>query len=200
MHSKKEQYEILSRELLGKLNDVSSFSDLFFPFGYVLPAEIEEKYFGRSQKLRTIMIRTMVVIDNSFKKFQIFPSRDIMVTYIETQKDLLSAWIADSMQEYENLLLNRGVKPLDLPNEGDFEAIFSSEPDKEKAENKAVKVALETFKKVLHNVESEINKASMAAIKEAGSSEEAKMLDIEYKGSAGGFSDFIHNTISNLFK
>ena len=44
MHSKKEQFEILSRELLGKLNDVSSFSDLFFPFGYTLPVEIEEKY------------------------------------------------------------------------------------------------------------------------------------------------------------
>ena len=200
MHSKKEQFEILSRELLGKLNDVSSFSDLFFPFGYTLPVEIEEKYFGRSQKLRTIMIRAMVVIDNSFKKFKIFPSHDIMVTYIETQKDLLYAWITDSMQEYENLLRNRGVEPLDLHNEGDLEAILNSEPDKDKAEDKAVKMALDGFKKVLRNIESEINKASMVAIKEIGSSEEAKMLDIEYNGSAGGFSDFIHNTISNLFK
>ncbi len=175
MQSKKEQFETLSRELLGKLTDVSVNSELFFPFGYVLPADIEEKYFYKGLLLRSLTIRNMVVIDNSFKKFQIFPSHDIMVTYIETQKDLLSAWMQEAIEEYRKMT-------------------SYVEESKEK------EIEFEDFKTALNKIYADINKASMAAIKEVASSDEAKALDMEYKGASGGFVDFIHNTISNLFK
>lgn len=176
MQDKKEQFEILSRELLGKIADVTVNSDLFFPFGYVLPKEIEEKYFYEGLLLRSLTIRHMIIIDNSFKKFQLYPSHDVMVTYIETQKDLLSGWAIEAVEEF-----NKMVEHL-KGHEGEGKL----DPD--------------DFRKVIDKIQSDINKASMAAIKEVASSEEAKALDMEHKDTAGGFVDFIHSTISGLFK
>lgn len=171
MADKREQFEILSRELLGRLNDVNRQSDLFFPFDYFLPEGVEEKFFPRGAVLRGIMIRNMIIIDNSFKKFKIFPSHDIMVTYIETQKDILKNWKEESLRVF----------------------MKNSDPDKPEI--------VDELKKTLTTIEAGINKASMAAIKEVGSSEEAKMLDVEYNSEGHGiFKDFIHNTIMNLFK
>ena len=92
MESKKEQFEILSKELLGKLNDANHMTHLEFPFGYTLSEELEKKYFDEGAELRLITVRSMIIIDNSFKKFKIFPTHDIMKTYIETQKELLIAF------------------------------------------------------------------------------------------------------------
>ncbi len=175
MESKKEQFEILSRELLGKLTEVTVNSELFFPFGYVLPAEFEEKYFYKGLVMRSLTIRNMIIIDNSFKKFQIFPSHDIMETYIETQKDLLSGWAAEAIEEFHKMMSHIEDKM-------------------------TVELEFEDFKGILNTIQTDINKASMAAIKEIASSDEAKALDIEFKGAAGGFVDFIHNKISSLFK
>jgi len=175
LQTKREQFETLSRELLGKLTDVTVNSELFFPFGYVLPAEIEEKYFYKGLILRALTIRNMIVIDNSFKKFQIFPSHDIMVTYVETQKDLLSVWVTEAIEEYQKMT----------------EHI---------EEGKAKELEFEDFKGVVNTIQADINKASMVAIKEVASSDEAKALNNEYSGSSGGFIDFIHNKITSLFK
>lgn len=175
MQSKKEQFEILSKELLGKLADVSVNSELFFPFGYFMPEEFEEKYFYKGLVMRTITIRNMIVIDNSFKKFQIFPTHDVMKTYIETQKELLADWISEACEEFYKMY--------------DF-----------KEDKKAVELEFEDFKKIIYQIRDGINKLSMSAIKEICSSDEAKALDGEYTGAASGFKDFIHNTISNLFK
>jgi len=173
MTDKKEQLEILSRELLGKLKDVSDTSELFFPFDYVLPEGYAEKYFAEGTKMRALTVKSMIIIDNSFKKFQIFPTHDIMITYVETQKDLLKDWVTEAL-----------------------EAFIKSFEDKEPDEKE-----LDEFKSALSDIETGINKASMAAIKAVGSSDEAKMLDREFSNShAAGFADFIHNTISNLFK
>jgi len=172
LESKKEQFEILSKELLGKLNDANEMSSLDFPFGYSLPEEIEEKYFDKGTELRLITVRSLIVIDNSFRKFKIFPTHDIMKTYIETQRELLSEW----KKEVEEAFIS-----LNLHNDN--------------------KEELNEFKKTISKIESDINKLSMAAIKEIASSSEAKALDEEYSNtSLGGFSEFIHNTIANLFK
>ena len=170
MEDKKEQFETLSRELLGRLNDVNRQSDLFFPFEYVLPSEIEEKYFSRGSVLRGIMVKNMVLVDNSFKKFKIFPTHDVMVAYIETQKELLEAWMGESIKSY----------------------ISTYKEENEK---------LDEFKKCISKIVADINKASMSAIKEVASSDEAKALDKEYNASNHtSFSDFIQNAIFNLFK
>lgn len=95
-----------------------------------------------------------------------------MVTYIETQKDILQNWKTESIKVFEENC----------------------------ADDKDPKV-LDELKKALTSIEKGINKASMEAIKEVGSSEEAKMLDAEYDTKGHGiFKDFIHNTILNLFK
>ena len=175
MQSKKEQLDTLSRELLGKIADVSVNSELFFPFGYVLPAEYEEKYFYEGLVMRSLTIKNMIIIDNSFKKFCLFPTHDIMVTYIETQKDLLADWVSVAFEEFYKMY--------------DF-----------RTDKQALDIEFEDFKAMIYKIRDDINKASMAAIKEISSSDEAKALDGEYKGTASGFKDFIHSTISNLFK
>lgn len=175
MQSKKEQFEILSRELLGKIADVSVNSALFFPFGYVLPKEYEEKYFYEGLILRSLTIKKMFVIDNSFRKFKIFPTHDVMITYIETQKELLADWVSEVCEE--------------------FYKMYDYRTDKV-----AVDIEFEDFKTIIYKIRDDINKASMTAIKEVSSSDEAKALDGEYKGTASGFKDFIHNTIASLFK
>ncbi len=173
MESKKEQFEILSKELLGKLNDANRMSKLEFPFGYKVSPEIEERFFIKGSTLRLITIRNMILIDNSFKKFKIFPTHDIMKTYIQTQKELLFGW----KKEVEDAYLSA------------------------RKENEVDNKEFDELKKVLSNIESEINKLSMVTIKEVASSNEAKMLDEEFNNtSQGGFSEFIHNTIANLFK
>lgn len=170
MEDKKEQFETLSRELLGRLNDVNRQSDLFFPFGYILPAEIEEKYFSRGSVLRGIMIKNMVLVDNSFKKFKIFPTHDVMVAYVETQKELLEAWKEEAVKSFISTYKDEGEK-------------------------------LNEFKKCISKIVADINKASMNAIKEVASSDEAKELDKEYNPSGhSSFSDFIQNAVMNLFK
>ena len=68
MESKKEQFEILSKELLGKLNDANHMTHLEFPFGYTLSEELEKKYFDEGAELRLITVRSMIIIDNSFKQ------------------------------------------------------------------------------------------------------------------------------------
>lgn len=170
MEDKREQFENLSRELLGRLNDVNRQSELFFPFDYILPVEIEEKYFPKGSILRGIMIRNMVIIDNSFKKLKIFPTHDVAVTYIETQKELLNEWIEQSIESFKKTYI------------------------------KADKKEFDEFKKVLSGIENDINTASMPVIKEVCSSAEAMKLDAEFSDAGQtGFSEFIHNTISKLF-
>lgn len=173
MESKKEQFEILSKELLGKLNDANHMTHLEFPFGYTLSEELEKKYFDEGAELRLITVRSMIIIDNSFKKFKIFPTHDIMKTYIEIQKELLIEWKKEAENTYSKL----------FSTSENFKEEFSE------------------FKKTLAKIEGDINRLSMAAIKAAASSKEAKELDEEYSGATqGGFSEFIHNTITNLFK
>jgi len=172
--SKKEQFEMLSKELLGRLNDANRMSALEFPFGYKLSEEIEEKYFNKGSNLRLVTIRNMIVIDNSFKKFKIFPTHDIMKTYIQTQKDLLLEWQKEAEAAYLKVY-----------------------GEDEEFDNKR----FAEFKNVLNDIMTGVNKLSMTAIKEAASSDEAKTLDAEYSGTtSGGFSEFIQNSILNLFK
>lgn len=172
--SKKEQFEILSKELLGRLNDANRMSNLEFPFGFKISDEIEEKFFNKGTNLRVVTIRNMIVIDNSFKKFKIFPTHDIMKTYIQTQKELLLEWQKEAEEAY-------------LKVYGDDEDF-----DKER---------FDEFKKVLNDIMTGINKLSMNAIKEVASSKEAKDLDAEYSNTTSGrFSEFIQNSILNLFK
>ena len=161
MESKKEQFEILSKELLGKLNDANQMTNLEFPFGFKLSEETEQKYFDKGTDLRLITVRSMIVIDNSFKKFKIFPTHDIMKTYIEIQRELLTEWKKEAEDSFLNTL---------------------SGDDSGKKE-------FGEFKKVLSKIEGDINRLSMVAIKEAASSKEAKMLDEEYSTvSQGGFA------------
>lgn len=171
MESKREQFEILSRELLGRLNDVNRQSELVFPFDYILDKEIEEKYFPKGAVLRGIIIKNMIIIDNSFRKFKLFPTHDIMTTYVETQKELLMGWKEESIKSF-------------------MKTYSDSKPEE-----------LDEFKKVLSKIEKDINKASIPALKDACSSEEAKLLNSEFADkSHGGFSEFVHNAILNLFK
>ncbi len=171
--SKKEQFENLSKELLGKLNDANRMSALEFPFGYEISGEIEERFFEKGSRLRLVTVRNMIIVENSFKKFKLFPTHDIMKTYVETQKELLTGW----KKEVEDAYLS--VRSEDEIDNKEFDEL----------------------KKTLSEIESGINKLSMSAIKDVASSEEAKILDDEYSNeSHGGFSDFIHNTIANLFK
>ncbi len=173
LESKKEQFETLSKELLGRLNDANRMSALEFPFGYTISDEVEKKFFDKGSKLRLVTIRNMILIDNSFKKFKIFPTHDIMQTYIQTQKELLFDWKKEMEEAYLSV---------------------RSKTDADSEEFKELK-------KTIAEIERDINKLSMSAIKEAASSNEAKMLDEEYSSaSQGGFSEFIHNTILNLFK
>ncbi len=170
MEDKREQFENLSRELLGRLSDTNRQSELFFPFEYILPPEIEEKYFPKGSILRGIMIKNMVIIDNSFKKFKIFPTHDVAVTYIETQKELLQGWINESVKSFQKTYTNIDTKEF------------------------------EEFKKILSKIENDINKASMPVIKQVCNSIEAMKLNSEFSETGQtSFSEIIHNAISNLF-
>ena len=161
---------MLSKELLGKMGDVNRQMELVFPFGYVLDKELEEKYFKKGSAQRAILIRNMIVVDNSFKKFQIFPTQDIMQIYIETQKELLLAWQNEAIESFIETSENKNSDELD-----DFKTTVS-------------KIALE------------IEKISMPQIKQIANSEEAKMLENQYNNSPAKITDIIQNTISNFFK
>lgn len=171
--SKKEQFENLSKELLGKLNDANRMSALEFPFGYEISKEVEERFFEKGSRLRLVTIRNMIIVENSFKKFKLFPTHDIMKTYIETQRELLEGW------------------------KKEVEEAYLSVRSEEEIDNKE----FDDLKKTLSEIEKGINSLSMTVIREVASSEEAKELDSEYSNEThGGFSEFIYNTITNLFK
>lgn len=161
---------MLSKELLGRMGDVNRQMELFFPFGYVLDKDLEEKYFKKGSIQRAIIIRNMIVIDNSFKKFQIFPTDDIKKVYIETQKDLLEAWQKEAVESF--------METMEI-KEGD---------------------ELDEFKQVVYKIAAEIDKISMPQINKIADSEEAKMLENQYNGSPSKITDIIQNTISNFFK
>lgn len=170
MEDKKEQFELLSRELLGRLNDVNRQSDLFFPFGYVLPSEIEEKYFSRGSVLRGIMIKNMVLVDNSFKKFKIFPTHDVMVAYVETQKELLDTWKKEAVKSYISTYKEDGEK-LD-----EFKKCISKiVADINKASMDAIKTV-------------------------ASSDEAKELDKEYNPSGHTSFSEFIQNAVMNLFK
>lgn len=209
---KREQFEILSRELLGRLNDVTTESKLFFPFGYTISPELEEKYFKSGTKLRSITISNMIIIDNSFKKFLLFPSHDILVTYIETQKDLLFQWELEVVQEFKEYYDKCEEARLEAENVAMQEVVANGSAENSaqpsKAEEEKRKKAYEErkekdtaeFKKVVEKMIQEINEASKPLIRTASSSEEARELDGENGQNQGMFAEFIHNTISSLFK
>ena len=97
-----------------------------------------------------------------------------MKTYIQTQKDLLLEWQKEAEAAYLKVY-----------------------GEDEEFDNKR----FAEFKNVLNDIMTGVNKLSMTAIKEAASSDEAKTLDAEYSGTtSGGFSEFIQNSILNLFK
>lgn len=167
---KRRQFEELSREMLGLMNDTTADSELFFPFGYKLDTNIEEKYFPKGNNLRAITSRQMIVVDNSFKKFKLFPSYDIMITYVETQKDLLKDWKHLITAEFKKQ--NPNIKEKELSE----------------------------FSGIVKKIINDINAFSKPAIKEVAESDEAKSPDINPEGIKNNVMDFLNSTFAGFFK
>lgn len=96
----RDEYEYLKTELMVKLTDVTVMCNLDFPFDLRIPKEEESRYFIRGVQTRLATKKSMIILDNTYKKVRLFPGDDIVQVYTETQDEILEAYKKDVMTAF----------------------------------------------------------------------------------------------------
>lgn len=96
----REEYEYLKTELMVKLTDTTTMCNLDFPFDFKIDKEEEDRYFIRGTQTRLATKKSMIIIDNTYKKVRLFPSADIVDTFVEALNDILKDWKKDVIDAY----------------------------------------------------------------------------------------------------
>ncbi len=96
----RDEYEYLKTELMVKLADVTVMCSLDFPFDFKLSKDEENRYFIRGVQSRVATKKSMIILDNTYKKVRLFPGNDIVQIYTETQNEILADYKKDVMMAF----------------------------------------------------------------------------------------------------
>ncbi len=96
----RDEYEYLKSELMVELTDATVMCNLVFPFEFQISEEEENKHFIRGTQTRLATKKSMIILDNTYKKCRLFPSDDIEATFIEARDGILEDYKKDVMTAY----------------------------------------------------------------------------------------------------
>ncbi len=96
----REEYENLKTELIVRLADATTMCALEFPFDLEISKEEETRYFIRGANTRLATKKSMIILDNTYKKVRLFPSDDIADIFIEARDGILEDYKKDVMDAY----------------------------------------------------------------------------------------------------
>lgn len=97
----REEYEYLKQELMVRLTDATNMCALEFPFDFKISKEEEDRYFMRGVSTRLATKKSMIILENTYKKIRLFPSKEMADTFRETMDGILSDWKKDVSDAYE---------------------------------------------------------------------------------------------------
>ncbi len=96
----RDEYEYLKTELMVRLTDTTTMCNLDFPFDLKISTEEEDKYFLRGTKARLATKKSMIILENTYKKIHLFPSKEMAQTFVETRDDILKDWKKDVLDAF----------------------------------------------------------------------------------------------------
>ncbi|MDO5437179.1 MAG: hypothetical protein Q4F80_03165 [bacterium] len=85
----RDEYEYLKMELMVTLADATPMCNLDFPFDFKISEEEENRYFIRGTKTRLETKKSMIILDNTYRKVRLFPSEEIAQSFKETLDGIL---------------------------------------------------------------------------------------------------------------
>ena len=100
----RDEYEYLKSELMVELADATVMCNLDFPFDYKISKEEEDRYFIRGVQTRLATKKSMIILDNTYKKCRLFPSEETVKTFIEARDGILEDYKKDVMTAFNSEL------------------------------------------------------------------------------------------------
>lgn len=98
----RDEYEILKSELVVKLTETNMLSDLIFPYNFTIPEEEEKRYLLRGLETRTTTQRANVILDNTYKKCRLLPSKETAKDFIKIQNEILADYKKKVIKSFQN--------------------------------------------------------------------------------------------------
>ena len=100
----RDEYEYLKSELMVELADATVMCNLDFPFDFKISKEEEDRYFIRGVQTRLATKKSMIILDNTYKKCRLFPSEETVKTFIEARDGILEDYKKDVMTAFNSEL------------------------------------------------------------------------------------------------
>ena len=96
----KDELEYLKTELMVKMSDASRTSNLDAPFDIKFSPEEERFYIPRGAKVRIVLKRAFIILDNTYKKVRLYPTEDFIEIFEETVNDTCDDLKRNIMEAY----------------------------------------------------------------------------------------------------
>ncbi len=96
----REEYEYLKTELMVMLHDTTVMCKLDFPFEFKISKKEEDRYFMRGFKTRLATKKSMIILDNTYRKIRLFPSAEMAKIFEETVDGILKDFKKDVMDAF----------------------------------------------------------------------------------------------------
>ena len=96
----REEYEYLKTELMVRLQDTTVMCKLEFPFDFKISKDEENRYFMRGFKTRLATKKSMIILENTFKKIRLFPSDEMAKIFEETRDGILKDYKKDVLDAF----------------------------------------------------------------------------------------------------
>lgn len=132
----RDEYEYLKSELMVELADATVMCNLDFPFDFKISKEEEDRYFIRGVQTRLATKKSMIILDNTYKKCRLFPSEETVKTFIEARDGILEDYKKDVMTAFNSELW----RYRDDDEKSYFEYISNLAERIKKASNKYVEI------------------------------------------------------------
>ncbi len=96
----RDEYEYLKSELMVELADATVMCNLDFPFDLKIPKEEEDRYFIRGVQTRLATKKSLIILENTYKKCRLFPGDETVKTFIEARDGILEDYKKDVMTAF----------------------------------------------------------------------------------------------------